>query len=61
MYRSLQLHCPPSDVCSKKETFEMMDDIVKKGKILHYGVSVEKYQSYGCYSISKCKKHPNNL
>ena len=38
----LQLHCPPSDVCSKKETFEMMDDIVKKGKILHYGVSVEK-------------------
>ena len=38
----LQLHCPPSDVCSKKETFEMMDDIVQKGKILHYGVSVEK-------------------
>jgi len=38
----LQLHCPPSDVCSKKETYEMMDDIVKKGKILHYGVSVEK-------------------
>ena len=38
----LQLHCPPSDICSKKETFEMMDDIVKKGKILHYGVSVEK-------------------
>src|SRR6056300_807999 len=26
----LQLHCPPSDVC------------FKKGKILHYGVSVEK-------------------
>jgi len=38
----LQLHCPPSDVCSKKETYEMMDDIVQKGKILHYGVSVEK-------------------
>ena len=38
----LQLHCPPSDICSKKETFEMMDDIVKKGKILYYGVSVEK-------------------
>ena len=38
----LQLHCPPSDVCSKKETYEMIDDIVKKGKILHYGVSVEK-------------------
>jgi aryl-alcohol dehydrogenase-like predicted oxidoreductase len=38
----LQLHCPPSNVCSTKETYEMMDDIVKKGKILHYGVSVEK-------------------
>ena len=38
----LQLHCPPSDVYSKKETYEMMDDIVQKGKILHYGVSVEK-------------------
>jgi aryl-alcohol dehydrogenase-like predicted oxidoreductase len=38
----LQLHCPPSDVCSKKETYEMMDEIVKKGKISYYGVSVEK-------------------
>ena len=28
----LQLHCPPSDICSKKETFEMMDNIVKKRK-----------------------------
>ena len=38
----LQLHCPPSEIISKKETFEMMDEIVKKGKIAHYGVSVEK-------------------
>ena len=38
----LQLHCPPSDVCSRKETYEMMDEIVKKGKISYYGVSVEK-------------------
>tara|TARA_Y100000590_G_scaffold330186_1_gene375023 strand:+ start:139 stop:1119 length:981 start_codon:yes stop_codon:yes gene_type:complete len=38
----LQLHCPPSDVCSKKETYEMMNEIVKKGKIANYGVSVEK-------------------
>ncbi len=36
----LQLHCPPSDVILKKETYEMMDKIVKKGKIMHYGVSV---------------------
>ena len=38
----LQLHCPPSEVCSRKETYEMMDEIVKKGKISYYGVSVEK-------------------
>ena len=38
----LQLHCPPSKICSKKETYEMMDELVKKGKISNYGVSVEK-------------------
>ncbi len=38
----LQLHCPPSEIISKKETFEMMDAIVKKGKIVNYGVSVHK-------------------
>jgi aryl-alcohol dehydrogenase-like predicted oxidoreductase len=38
----LQLHCPPSEICPKKETFEMMDEIVNKGKIGNYGVSVEK-------------------
>jgi aryl-alcohol dehydrogenase-like predicted oxidoreductase len=38
----LQLHCPPIEICSNKETFEMMDEIVKKGKIAHYGLSVYK-------------------
>ena len=38
----LQLHCPPSDICGKSETYEMMDEIVKRGKIKYYGVSVEK-------------------
>ena len=38
----LQLHCPPSEICPKKATYEMMDEIVKKGKIANYGVSVEK-------------------
>ena len=38
----LQLHCPPSEICPKKETYEMMDEIVKKGKIAYYGVSVFK-------------------
>lgn len=36
----VQLHCPPVEVCKKYETFEKMDELVKKGKILHYGVSV---------------------
>ncbi len=38
----VQLHCPPSIICGKKETYEMMDELVSKGKIKHYGVSVEK-------------------
>ena len=38
----LQLHCPPSEIYPKKETYEMMDEIVKLGKIANYGVSVEK-------------------
>ncbi len=38
----LQLHCPPSEICSKKEMYEMVDEIVKKGKIANYGVSVLK-------------------
>ena len=36
----LQLHCPPPQLCSKKELYQMMDEIVKKGKIKYYGVSV---------------------
>ena len=37
----LQLHCPPSETYSKKETYDMLDAIVTKGKIANYGVSVE--------------------
>ena len=37
----LQLHCPPPETCSSSETYEMMDEIVNKGKISNYGVSVE--------------------
>ncbi len=36
----VQLHCPPLEIIKKKETFETMDEFVKKGKIAHYGVSV---------------------
>ena len=31
-----------AEIISKKETFEMMDEIVKKGKVANYGVSVHK-------------------
>ncbi len=36
----VQLHCPPLEIIKKKETFELMDKFIKKGKIAHYGVSV---------------------
>ena len=40
----LQLHCPPSPVYYMPEVFEVLDDLVKQGKIRHYGVSVEKVE-----------------
>ncbi len=40
----LQLHCPPTSAYDHAEIFETLDDFVKKGKILSYGVSVEKVE-----------------
>lgn len=40
----LQLHCPPTDVYYMPEVFEILDDLVRAGKICHYGVSVEKVE-----------------
>ena len=40
----LQLHCPPSEVYYMPETFGVLDDLVKAGKLLYYGVSVEKVE-----------------
>jgi len=37
----LQLHCPPTETYSKKETYDMLDEIITKGKIANYGISVE--------------------
>jgi aryl-alcohol dehydrogenase-like predicted oxidoreductase len=37
----LQLHCPHSDVYERPEVFGILDDLVKAGKIRHYGISVE--------------------
>ncbi len=40
----LQLHCPPTDVYYRPEVFEALDQLVKQGKIRHYGVSVERVE-----------------
>ena len=37
----LQLHCPHPAVYDGPEVFGLLDDLVKAGKIRHYGVSVE--------------------
>jgi aryl-alcohol dehydrogenase-like predicted oxidoreductase len=37
----LQLHCPPPVLLYRPESFAMMDDFVRAGKIRYYGVSVE--------------------
>ena len=40
----LQLHCPPTPVYYMPETFGVLDDLVKAGKLRFYGVSVEKVE-----------------
>jgi aryl-alcohol dehydrogenase-like predicted oxidoreductase len=40
----LQLHCPPTEVYYLPETFGVLDDLVKAGKLRYYGVSVEKVE-----------------
>jgi aryl-alcohol dehydrogenase-like predicted oxidoreductase len=40
----VQLHCPPTEVYYTPELFGGLDEIKRKGKILHYGVSVERVE-----------------
>jgi aryl-alcohol dehydrogenase-like predicted oxidoreductase len=40
----VQLHCPPTEVYYRSELFGALDRLVAKGKIRHYGVSVEKVE-----------------
>jgi aryl-alcohol dehydrogenase-like predicted oxidoreductase len=40
----LQLHCPPTQVYYMPETFDALDGLMKQGKLLNYGVSVEKVE-----------------
>jgi aryl-alcohol dehydrogenase-like predicted oxidoreductase len=40
----LQLHCPPTEVYYMPQVFDILDDLVKDGKLRYYGVSVEKVE-----------------
>jgi aryl-alcohol dehydrogenase-like predicted oxidoreductase len=40
----LQLHSPPTQVYYMPEVFEVLEDLVKAGKVRYYGVSVEKVE-----------------
>ena len=40
----VQLHCPPTEVYYRPETFEALAGLVEQGKIRHWGVSVEKVE-----------------
>jgi len=40
----VQLHCPPTEVYYTPGVFAILDDLVKQGKLRHYGVSVEKVE-----------------
>lgn len=40
----VQLHCPPTEIFYRPEIFGYLDDLVRAGKILFYGVSVEKVE-----------------
>jgi aryl-alcohol dehydrogenase-like predicted oxidoreductase len=50
----LQLHCPHPDVYDRPEVFGILDDLVKAGKVRHYGISVETVEE-GRRGI----RHPN--
>ncbi|MDD2459426.1 MAG: aldo/keto reductase [Eubacteriales bacterium] len=40
----IQLHCPPTEVYAQADVFEALAELKREGKILHYGVSVEKVE-----------------
>src|SRR5262249_51883763 len=40
----VQLHCPPPEVFYRPDVFEVMEDLIRVGKIRNYGVSVEKVE-----------------
>ena len=40
----IQLHCPTTEVYYRPEVFETLESLVEEGKLLHYGISVEKVE-----------------
>ncbi|MDX6516468.1 MAG: hypothetical protein QOH73_2134 [Gaiellaceae bacterium] len=40
----VQLHCPPTEVYYRPEIFAALDELVDRGLIAHYGVSVERVE-----------------
>jgi aryl-alcohol dehydrogenase-like predicted oxidoreductase len=50
----VQLHCPPPEVYYMPDVFDILDGLVKEGKLLHYGVSVEKVEE-----ALKAMEYPN--
>ena len=52
----LQMHCPPTEVYSSDHTFDMLDHLVSKGKIQHYGFSVQTVdEALACIKRSNTK------
>jgi aryl-alcohol dehydrogenase-like predicted oxidoreductase len=50
----LQLHCPPSRVYDRAEVFDILDNLVRAGKVRYYGVSVETVDE-----ALRAIRHPN--
>ena len=50
----LQLHCPHPKVYERAEVFEILDNLVRAGKVRHYGVSVETVAE-----ALRAVRHPN--
>ena len=50
----LQLHCPPTELYYQPEAFDILDRMVKAGKLRYYGVSVEKVDE-----ALRAIEHPN--
>lgn len=40
----IQLHCPPTEVYYREEAFNALEVLKKEGKVINYGVSVEKVE-----------------